>query len=91
MVTGSAMGNRTPAKQLTWINAVIKVSPIIKPNLGETSVVFIHYFGGSSRKRIRGGFAKNVAHMGTSGYFQRTTAHPNLTDYSNFIKTILDT
>lgn len=63
---------------LTWIYTVVKMFPIIKPDLCQSSIVVVHYFRCSPRKTVGGGLAEHMSHMGTSSDLKDTTTHPNL-------------
>lgn len=52
---------------LTWVNAVIELFPVVQPHLGETRVVFVYNFGSAPWEGVRGGLAEHVAHVGASG------------------------
>lgn len=70
--------NHTQERRGTWIYGVVKMFPLIHPDLSKASVVVVDYMWCATRERVRSRLAKNMTNMWARRYFQRATTHPNL-------------
>lgn len=74
---GSCSG-RGEVEHLTWVNAVVKVFPVVQPDLGQPGVVVVDYLAGAARETVGGGLAEHVADVRAGGDLQHPPTHPDL-------------
>lgn len=63
----------------TWIHRIVKLSPLVHPDLSNSGSVVQHNFRNTARERVRRLISENVSYMGAREYFENTSTLPNLT------------
>ena len=62
----------------TWVDLVIKLPPLVHPDLCETRVVVVDDLAGAAGERVRCRLAEHVPNMRASDDEQRAAGHPDL-------------
>ena len=52
-----------PAKRKTWIDVEVEILPLVEPDIGESCVVMVYYFGSAARKCVWRGLAEYMANV----------------------------
>lgn len=63
----------------TWIHRIVKLSPLIHPDLSNSGGVVQHNLRNTAGERIWRLITENVSYMGAREYFENTSTLPNLT------------
>lgn len=70
---------------LTWVDAVVKVFPVVKPDLSKPGVVVVDHLAGATREAVRGGLAEYMSDVGARSDLKDAPAHPDLLHAHNTI------
>lgn len=63
---------------VTWVNVIVEVFPLIKPDLRQTGIVVVDDAAGSPRERVRSRLTEHMPDVRACRYFQGAPAHPHL-------------